>query len=488
MLLLALNAACSRTRNPVERVAFLPFENLSGDQSLDWIATVGPRIVTDQLLGNAPATVPIQAGAIRDAYATSATKLVHGYFERRRQSLHFEFVVEDSQTHKTLQTVAGDGDALPVYARLAKEIDAGAHEFSTSNADAVAAWGQGDFEKAVQLDPDFGAAWLAWADARSAAGDAKQAAEIVQRALGQPALKSPVDRARLELASAALRHDDPARQRAVAALAKFMPNDAALLRQLANQEMNARQFSQAAQFYQDVLRIEPEDIESWNLLGYAQAFAGDLEGARKSFERYGSDPVHAANALDSAGEAFFSRGKFAEAEKYFLQAHAKSSALLSGDDLLKAAYSRWLQGDLPGADKQFAQYVAFRSQQKDPALVWRQAVWEYATGRPDAAISRLTNVTGEGPAAQISRGQVALWKDLSKLPTDPAQLKQLYERTPPALDGITRVLYASALVQAGQQDEAKKLLELWALPGLDGDPLLQSLLFPKYLELKRQLN
>src|SRR6185369_3175626 len=252
-----------------------------------------------------------QAGAIRDAYATSATKLVHGYFEKRRQSLHFEFVVEDSQTHKTLQTVAGDGDALPVYARLAKEIDAGAHEFSTSNAEAVAAWGQGDFEKAVRLDPDFGAAWLAWADARSAAGDAKQAAEIVQRALGQPALKSPVDRARLELASAALRHDDLARQRAVAALAKFMPNDAALLRQLANQEMNARQFSQAAQFYQDVLRIEPEDIESWNLLGYAQAFAGDLEGARKSFERYGSDPVHAANALDSAGEAFFSRGKFA---------------------------------------------------------------------------------------------------------------------------------------------------------------------------------
>ena len=53
-----------------------------------------------------------------------------------------------------------------------------------------------------------------------------------------------------------------ARQRAIAALANFMPNDGALLRQLAGQEMNARQFAQAAQFYQDVLRIEPEDIES----------------------------------------------------------------------------------------------------------------------------------------------------------------------------------------------------------------------------------
>jgi tetratricopeptide (TPR) repeat protein len=476
----------------VERVAFLPFENLSDDNALDWIAAAGPRIVMDQLLGGAGGTVPIQVGALRDAYAAGAHKLVHGYFEKRRGAvqgaLHFEFVVEDAETHKTLQTVAGDGAALPVFDRLAKQLDAGAHPFSTANAEAVAAWGRGDYESAVKLDQDFGAAWLGWVDARSVAGDARQASEIVQRALAQPGLKSPVDRARLELASATLRRDDPARQRALAALARFMPNDAQLLRQLANQEMNGRQFSQAAQFYQDALRIEPEEIESWNLLGYAQAFAGDLESARKSFERYGRDPAHAANALDSAGEAFFSRGKFAEAEKYFLQAHAKSSALLSGDDLLKAAYSRWLQGDLAGADQHFAQYVAFRSQQKDPVLVWRQAVWEYATGRTAAAMERLARVTGPGPAAQLASAQVNLWKDLSKLPADPAKLKPLYERTPPAVDGITRILYAAALLQAGQKDEARRLLELWPLPGLEGDPLLQSLLFPKYLELKRELN
>ncbi|HSP67956.1 MAG TPA: hypothetical protein VLN48_09525 [Bryobacteraceae bacterium] len=473
-------------------MAFLPFENLSGDQSLDWIAAAGPRIVTDQLLGGTAATVPLLVGAIRDAYAISATKLVHGYFEKRpgagQSTLHFEFVVEDARTHKTLQTVAGDGAALPVFDRLAKEIDPAAHPFSTANAEALAAWGHGDYQSAVQLDQDFGAAWLGWVEARSAAGDAQQASEIVQRALARPALKSPIDRARLELASATLRRDDAARQRAVDALARLMPNDSALLRQLANQEMNARRFSQAAQFYQDVLRIEPEDVESWNLLGYAQAFAGDLESARKSFERYGSDPAHAANALDSAGEAFFSRGKFAEAETYFLKAHAKSSALLYGGDLLKAAYARWLQGDLAGADQHFAQYVAFRSQQKDPLLAWRQAVWEYATGRPAAALSRLANVTGPDPAAQLASAQVALWKDLSKLPADPDRLKPLYERTPPASDGITRVLYAAALAQAGQKDEARKLLELWPLPGLEGDPLLQSLLFPKYLELKQQLH
>ena len=191
----------------MERVAFLPFENLTGDAALDWISSAGPTIVNDELLGGAAHAVPIQAGAVREAYASGATQLVHGYFEKRRQGFHFEFVVEDAQTHKTLQTVAGDGDALPAFDRLAKQIDAGAHAFSSTNPQAVAAWAGGDYEKAVSLDPGFGAAWLSWVQARAAAGkpEAKQQAiDIAARALGQPSLRSPVDRAQLEFVSATL--------------------------------------------------------------------------------------------------------------------------------------------------------------------------------------------------------------------------------------------------------------------------------------------
>jgi hypothetical protein len=154
--------------------------------------------------------------------------------------------------------------------------------------------------------------------------------------------------------------------------------------------------------------------------------------------------------------------------------------------LLKAAYAHWLQGDLAGADQQFSQYLAFRNQQKDPLVPWRQAVWEYSTGRAAAALARLSTVS-TGPAADVARTQGILWKDASKLPSDPAALKQAYERTPPVSDGLMRVLYAAALAQAGQKDEARKLIALWPLPGADGDPLLQSFLFPKYLELKQQL-
>ena len=249
--------------------------------------------------------------------------------------------------------------------------------------------------------------------------------------------------------------------------------------------MNARRFPEAVRYYQAVLQEAPDDTDTWNLLGYAQAFAGDVDGAQKSFERYGRNAATAANALDSQGEAQFLNGRFADAEKSFLDANAKNSAMLGGADLLKAAYARWLQNDLPGADKLFAQYLMVRTQMKDALVPWRQAVWEYSTGRDAAAKSLLESVTGQ--AQNVARAQLALWQDPSKLPKDPVQLKQAYDRSPPTSDGLTRVLLASALVQTGQKDEAKKLIALWPLPGLEGDPLLQSFVFPKYLELKREL-
>jgi Flp pilus assembly protein TadD len=486
MLVAAACAACSRSEGPiVQRVAFLPFENLSGDTSLDWIASAGPRIVNDELLGGGAHTVPAHVSALRDTYAFGATQLVHGYVEKRRQGFHFEFLIEDAKTHKALQTLASDGDPLSALDRLAKQIDGQAHAFSSTNPQAVAAWASGDYEKAVALDPGFGAAWSGWVQARVAAGDKQQASDIAARALAQSSLRSPVDRAQLEFDSATLRQDEPAQERALMTLARLMPHDLALLGQLATREMNARHFSEAVRYYQAIVQEAPDDIEIWNQLGYAQVFAGDLESAQKSFERYGRDPAHAANALDSQGEGYFLNGKFADAEKRFLDAQAKSSTLLGGGDLLKAAYSRWLEGDLPGADKLFSQYLTFRTQQKDALATWRQAVWEYSTGRTKAAIARLSNVSG--PVENIARAQLALWKDLSKLPQDPAALKQAYERTPPTADSLSRVLYAAALAQAGQKDEARKLIALWPLPGADSDPLLQSLVFPKYLELKREL-
>jgi Flp pilus assembly protein TadD len=381
-----------------------------------------------------------------------------------------------------VQTSSLKGDLVPAMSTVARTIDPTAHSFSTSNPEAAAAWGHGDYQHAVALDPDFSGAWVNWVQMQIGARNLEGALTTANQALARPTLRSPIDRGQLSLMAATVRGDDNAREQSLVTLTRLLPNDPAVARTLANLEMNARQFPQAVKTYQDLIRLDPDDISNSNMLGYAQAFAGDLEGAKKSFEQYGREPDQEANSLDSLGEAMFLHGKFAEAESYFLQAHAKNSNMLAGGDLLKAAYARWLQGDLPKADSMFKQYKDFRTQVGDPVVYWREAVWEYSTGRPDQAISRL-----QGVSSEIATKQLVVWRDPNVVPHDPAILKPVYDRTPPSSDGLVRTLYASALMQAGKPEEAKKLITLWPLPESAGDELLRGFLYPKFLEIKRQL-
>jgi Flp pilus assembly protein TadD len=465
-------------------VAVLPFDNLTGDPSLDWISSAAQRIVAEQLTG-AAGVFPMLAGTVEDAYAARAARFVHGYFERRHGSLHIEVAIEDSSRHKMVRTAAVDGALLPSLTAIAKSIDPTARSFSSSNEEAVAAWAKGDFERAVSLDPDFGGAWISWVQVQIGMRNLQQAADTAQKALARPTLRSPFERAQLMLLSATARRDEPAREQAMLALTKLVQNDPVLFSGIAETEMNARHFAQAARMYQEAVRVDPHDAADWNMLGYAQTYAGDLAAARKSFERYGKEPGQEANALDSEGEALFLHGQFREAEKYFLESQKKDSAQSGGAELLKAAYARWLSGDLSGADTLFGQYAAFRAKSGDPLIMWRQAVWEYATGRQARAVTRLEGVTG--PAAELARAQLDMWRDPSKIPHDLPTLKQLYDRTPAAKDGPIRTFYAAALLEAGKRDEARNLAALWPLPGTSDNALLEAFLYPKFLEVRRKL-
>jgi tetratricopeptide (TPR) repeat protein len=474
-------AACRSSAPPVERIAFLTLENLTGESSLDWMRRAVPAIVSAQLTG-AGRIVPLRAETVRDAYNGKATHFVHGYFERRGGKLRFTFLEEDAASHKMTRTLTVDGDALAASDRLAKQLDAAAHAFSTTNAEAVAAWGQLDFERAVALDPDFCAAWLAWVQQEIAANRPEQALTIADRALARPQWRSPIDRAQAALAAASLRNDASARAQALTELVRLVPNDVVSIRALAEQEMNARHFTESAQLFREALRIDPSDPFMRNLLGYALFYTGDLAGARREFEEYAKASGHEANALDSQGEVLFMAGQFQEAEKYFLQAHAKGPDLLGGLDLSKAAYARWLGGDLAGADEIFEKFLRYRGEHGDLSVVWRRAVWEYATGRQAQAISRLMAVTG--PVSGLAQRQIEVWNRPDSLPADLAGLEQVYLRTPPSADGLVRTLYARALVASGRPEDARKILALWPLPET-GEPLMQGFMFPLYRELRQ---
>jgi tetratricopeptide (TPR) repeat protein len=406
---------------------------------------------------------------------------VQGYFTGHSGALHFQIEVEDAARHKMVDIAAVEGTILEATDAVARRLSPGAHAFPSSNTAAIEAWGRGDNDRAVALDPDFGAAWLARVQSLASAGDTQRAIEAASQALARSSLRSEVERARLELASATLRKDPVARTNALTALARLITTDVDTIRQLAGSEVNARHFATGAELYRSILRLSPDDAQAMNGLGYATALAGDMEAAKKTFEAYGRQPRQEANALDSVGEAYFMNGRFREAEKSFLEAHGRDAAMLQGADLSKAAYARWLGGDLKGADATTRRYLDFRASLHDPLLDWRQAAWLYTTGRREEAIAKLQTA----PASTLVTRQLAIWRGVESPPKDREALKNLYEQTPPAFDGQVRTFYAAALLDAGKTDEAKKLLTLWPLPETGGDPLLQSLVFPRFLELRR---
>jgi tetratricopeptide (TPR) repeat protein len=468
----------------VDRLALLPFENLTGDASLDWIASAAPSIVFAEITGAAN-ILPLRVETVRDAYRNRATRFVHGYFTRRGAGLHFQMEIEDPARHKMVAAETADGTLLFAMNDVARKLAPGAQPFSTTNPDAVAAWGHGEFERAVTIDPDFGSAWGYWVEQLAGSGKPAEADAVAARALARPSLRSPFDRAHLQLISATIEKNVAGRNAALASLVGMSPNDISLLTALAENETLARHFSAAAGLYRRILEIDPASAVAMNSLGYAEANAGHLDAATKALQQYGKSLDQSTNSLDSLGEVYFLNGRFAEAERYFQQAYRRDPRFLAGSTLMKAAYAHWLGGDMAGADAIFQRYRDDRMNQKDASAVWREATWLYATGRRERGIAKLMEASADQP--QLVQRQLAVWRGEIQAPKDLPTLKKLYDAAVPPNDGEFRTFYAAALAAAGQKGEASTLLERWPLPESGGDPLFQSLVYPQFMELRRQL-
>jgi tetratricopeptide (TPR) repeat protein len=306
-------------------------------------------------------------------------------------------------------------------------------------------------------------------------------------------------------------------------------------------QLSERKYSDAVRSFEAATKLAGDDPGIWNQLGYAYAFAQDLAGARRALQTYqralGPGDV---NGLDSLGEVSFYLGDFTGAEKYFLEANAKNPAALGGGELSKAAEARLMTGDLPGADGLFQRYLAATQAAQRELAVYRQAQWEFLTGRRQAGVQRLEQILaklpGEGPA--VGACQLSIWKlqmgdskgavtmadqavrsaqsppvrNMSAMCRAVAEgsradsgsplanasglmlarkyaealplIEKIYGETNPSFDGQVRTLLAWAYVENGRPGDAKKLVALYPIPLSAGDPLFASLIFPRFLQLR----
>jgi len=167
--------------------------------------------------------------------------------------------------------------------------------------------------------------------------------------------------------------------------------------------MNRHDYAQSVAAYQKALAVEPDDVNVLNQLGYAAAYAGDLETATRALLRYGALRPADANPLDSLGDVNLLLGRLREAENFYLQAAKKDPGSQGGGEFFKAAVA---------LSKHF---IDARDKAKDPLADFHKAQWAWIGGRRKEAYDQLAAFargaeTGPLPeAAAQAYGQLTIW-------------------------------------------------------------------------------
>jgi len=569
--LFVLLAGCHRTSEPpVERVAILRFENLSDDPSLAWMGRGFSEILTGSLQGSplryvmgwrtlhaldpwlgARRLSPAISAEFTDALMGGANRIVYGYFSVVNQKLRATAVEEDLATRKMVRVITASGPLhdgiFPLAAALAGQFGE-ARPYGTNNAEALREYAEAleapdpgatsrHLAAAEAADPDFGRAYVLGLEVAMAQRDLEGADRVLEQAREHQSRFSAIDRAALDLAAATLRGEFSAQIAALREATQADPANPNHHRALGEALMRTRAYADAMTEFRRTLVLQPDDVVALNSMGYSAAFSGDLPTAIRVLRAYEQLRPNDPNPLDSLGDVHYALGHFAEAEQFYLAAHAKAARGLNAGELLKAAQARLMTGDVAGASAIFHRYLNDRQAAHDPHTPLYAATWSWQTGARRTALTSVASLTGvdadmqaaiwllesgDRPAAtararkaiteadppdRAAAALVAYAAQPDEFPLPPQApltdyghayallfakqfqpavpvLRELYARATDEPDDGLAVLLAWAYIETGDFDHAAPLLRVTPLPQAAGVPLFASLYFPRLLALR----
>jgi len=496
-------SSCQRQPAGVQRLAILRFENLTGDDSLNWmgravsavmnaelggsrsvsVVDFGPLHASDRTLGARPIAAPGISTERPAALLAGATGILYGRISRVGANLRLDAELFDTSRGKIERVLSAAGPerqgVIPLADSLAKELAAPVRPFGTGHNDALHEFCLGlessdpqaavaAFSHAVAADPNLGQAYVAWAQVAAGQNDRAEAERVIGLATARGTALQELERARIAALAAELRGDQAATMRALETVARLDPADVGLLRRLAQANQGARRFSEAAENLKKALEVEPGNPELWNELGYAEMFAGALTAATTALDEYRRIRPSDPNALDSLGDVNFYFGQFAAAEQYYRQAFEKENAFNGGAALMKAAHARLRTGDTSGADALFNQYLEARRKDNDQLTELRRAEWEFITGRRKRAVERLEAYSHSAPALATGLGpqlnaQLAVWElELG----DRARAREFAQRAQgPRGSALAALAQFLSETPAAPTEWKQRALELFPHPG-----------------------
>ena len=555
-----VSTGCSRqTPRAVERVAIVAFDNLTDSQENAWIGRAIAQVAAMRTAGHEKIQT-FDVPSVRDAQARFATQTLTGYLTRSDGGLVLHAALRDEAAGSTIRSFSATGSERELAAlasAVATETGAPLHtgrrmpQPAAMKAllgfagDAPQEWAAA-IRQALQADPQYGAAHVAWVELNARLGRREESVAGLQQA--RSADLTPAQQAQVDVLTAELQGDRTARAAAMMRFAALNPGNLQVWRATAEAHLNARAYDGAVRACEAILELVPDDEVALNSRGYALTYSGDFARAREAFEEYRRRRPESANAIDSTGEMMFYFGRFADAEKLFLEAHAKNPAHLNGNQPFRAALSRFMAGDAGGADTLMASFLADARKRKDPLVDARSALWQAMTGRlprqapADPLVQTLHSLwmlragdraaavaladrarsTAKNPAvlglasmayllaqpsadanewasriaravppqlAQVQGQRLLGWALLlDGKPAEAARVwRAFYDALPMDSLNTERILLTLSLVESGQVGEAKKVMPHGFLPPAALDPGLDLLVYPKAAELRKRL-
>ena len=272
------------------------------------------------------------------AFASAdATGVLRGYFTAAGGRITLKAQRENLKSRRIVRTFTIQGDILRVADTLARGLEPGARPYETRNPEALKALIEGEvagdaaaLERAIALDPGFGAPYVALARLCVVRGDRRAFQEAIAKARAQGGRIAETRRAELELLAADAEGDGAAQQKSLLTLSRLRPADAGIPRRLAMAHTAAHRYDEAVVWYRKATSLDPSNGPTWNQFGYAEAYRKNLQGARSALLEYARLAPRDSNPLDSLGEVHYYLGDFRDAEQYFLQAYDKAPSFLAG--------------------------------------------------------------------------------------------------------------------------------------------------------------
>jgi tetratricopeptide (TPR) repeat protein len=453
-------------------LAILRFENLSPDSSLDWMSRGMAEALSLQLANSARyQLLPVAA-----AVPAQATHAAYGRFSTWNGRLRAVLAIEDLSSRKRVATVSASGSSLADAASgLARQLDPAATTVRLPAPEALRAYAEGVetrdpetatalLDRAIAADPGFSKPYLAALQLAKARGDRAAMERYVAAGAAKAHLMNDRDRAALAYESAVLRGDRDAEMRALADIARAGRGDPDQWRALAQLEVAAGKYGDAAAHLRRAAALAPSDIAVLNELGYALAYAGRFDEAVDALRRYERLRPAEANPLDSIGDVHFYFKRYAEAGRLYEEAQKREPAFLNGASDWKAALAWRTAGDRARADAAVDRLRGRRLPSADVAIWLGQ--WDALNGNLQDALRRFETAGTLGRGFAVVAALDANQRDLAQKYAEGAapvaavlcapdwekRVAQLPESVRPALTGY-------ALMFSGRFEEAAKAFD-----------------------------